>query len=163
MSDDTGPVEAGAEAPEPPVPPASPGQGQPAYALPYPPGYPAYAGGQPLPGMQQQRPRFADQVMGMRAVVATALACLIVGGFGGYALGRATGNGDSRMMRGPGMFQQRGAFPGTPQGNGYGSGGFAPRFDGTPQRRFGGTPSPGAVPGGPPSPTPSQGSGQSGN
>jgi hypothetical protein len=102
-----------------------------------------------MPGMvpqmsPQQRPRFADQVMGMRAVVATALACLIVGGLGGFALGRATGNGDNRMLRGPGMFQQRGAFPNSPRGgtgNGYGSGsgGLSPRFDGTPQRRFQGT------------------------
>jgi hypothetical protein len=94
--------------------------------------------------MPQQRPRFADQVMGMRAVVATALACLIVGGLGGFALGRATGNGDNRMLRGPGMFQQRGALPSTPRGtrngSGYGSGGLSPRFDGTPQRRLQGTP-----------------------
>jgi hypothetical protein len=79
--------------------------------MPAPAGYPAYA--VPAP-----RPRFADQVMGMRAVVATALACLIVGGLGGFALGRATGE-DHGRFGGPrgGFFQPRGTFPNGP-GNG---------------------------------------------
>ena len=70
------------------------------------------------PPAAHQRPRFADQVMGMRAVVATAIACLIVGGLGGFALGRATGD-DRGFGRGPHMFQ-RGMLPqdqhGFPQG-----------------------------------------------
>jgi hypothetical protein len=57
------------------------------------------------PPAAHQRPRFADQVMGMRAVVATAIACLIVGGLGGFALGRATGD-DRGFGRGPHMFQR---------------------------------------------------------
>jgi hypothetical protein len=106
MSDDeTRPIEP--EGPEAPVPPAPPAAAQPAYAMPLPAGYPAYA----VP----QRPRFADQVMGMRAVVATALACLIVGGLGGFVLGRATGEDHARFMGpGGGFFQQRGAFPDGP-------------------------------------------------
>jgi len=127
MSDDeTRPIE-----PDAPAPPASapqavagpdagtpqPGQAQTAYAMPLPAGYPAYAA--------QQRPRFADQVLGMRAVVATALACLIVGGLSGFVLGHATGGGnDDRFGNGPGFFQQGGGFPGGPnQQFGQGQGG----------------------------------------
>ncbi len=111
MSDDeTRPIEP--EAPLPPAqpeaqqgPPAgapAPTTGQPAYAMPIPPGYPAYAA--------QQRPRFADQVLGMRAVVAVALACLIIGGLSGWILGHAAGSDDGGFGRGPG-FLQRGSFP----------------------------------------------------
>jgi hypothetical protein len=124
MSDDeTRPVEP--EAPVPPQPVA--GQAEPAYAMPVPAGYPAYA----VP----QRPRFADQVMGMRAVVATSLACLIVGGVGGYALGHATGDDNHGFGgRGPGFFQQRGTFP-----NGQAPNGQPPGSrNGIPQQRFNG-------------------------
>ena len=91
--------------PDAPVPPA--------YAMPIPAGYPAYAA--------QQRPRFVDQVLGMRAVVAVALACLVIGGLSGFILGHAAAGDDSRFggfTRGPGFFQQRGAFPNGPDGNG---------------------------------------------
>jgi hypothetical protein len=113
MSDDeTGPIEPGA----PGLPTGAPTPAQPAYAMPFPPGFPA---GYPAYAAPQQRPRFADQVMGMRAVVATALVCLIVGGLGGFVLGRATGADDNRFgMRGPGFVQQRGAFPNGPGTNG---------------------------------------------
>ncbi|MGC4110723.1 MAG: hypothetical protein QM747_09925 [Nocardioides sp.] len=153
MSDQTGPIEpASADTAEAPAPPPS----QPAYAV------------QPA---AQQRPHFADTVMGMRSVVATAVLCVLVGGLGGFALGHTTGNDDHRMMmRGPGMFQ-RGPFPygpggfgsgpGSGSGNGSGSGsnGYDPRFNGTPQRRFDGTPP--ANPSAPTTPSPSQGSGKS--
>ena len=100
MSDDqTRPIDPEAPTPPPQPPPEAPQQ--PAYAMPLPPGYPAY--GAPL----QQRPRFADQVLGMRAVVAVALACLIIGGLSGWILGHAAGRDDGR---GPGFFQ-RGPFP----------------------------------------------------
>jgi hypothetical protein len=92
------------EAPAQPV-----GQAHPAYALhPQYAGYPAYAA--------PQRPRFADQVLGMRAVVATALACLVVGGLSGFVLGHAAARDDGRFGNGPGggFFQQGGGFPGGP-------------------------------------------------
>ena len=91
-------------------------QGQPAYAMPLPAGYPAY--GAP----QQQRPRFADQVIGMRAVIVVALVCLLVGGLAGAVLGRATGNNDRFGGPGGGFFQ-RGGFPGGPPNQGLGQGG----------------------------------------
>jgi hypothetical protein len=115
MSDDqTRPIEPEAPAPPPQAEAPSPGApdapetpqpqqyaaGQPAYAMPLPAGYPAYAA--------QQRPRFVDQVLGMRAVVAVALACLIVGGLSGWILGHAAGSDGGRF--GPG-FMQRGSFP----------------------------------------------------
>ena len=120
MSDDeTRPIEPDAPMP-PPAPTASPeasapdaSQAPPAYAMALPPGYPAYAA--------QQRPRFADQVMGMRAVVATALACLIIGGLSGWILGHAAGS-DSRFVRGPGFIQRdrvpqgQNGFPNGPNG-----------------------------------------------
>jgi uncharacterized membrane protein len=114
MSDDeTRPIEP--DAPVPPPGPEAPQQSeqavqqaqqqqsmpQPAYAAPWP-GYPAYAA--------QQRPRFADQVLGMRAVVAVALACLIIGGLSGWILGHAAASDNGRFGRGPG-FLQRGSFP----------------------------------------------------
>ncbi|HEY3530724.1 MAG TPA: hypothetical protein VGK78_16370 [Nocardioides sp.] len=113
MSDDeTRPIDPDAPVPPPATekPPAyaAPPQlgGQPAYAMPLPPGYPAYPA--------QQRPRFADQVMGMRGVVAVALACLIIGGLSGFILGRASGDGQDRLVRGPGF----GYFQGGPFQNG---------------------------------------------
>ena len=112
MSDDqTSPIEP--EAPAPPHGVAAPSQ--PAYAMPLPAGYPAYAAAQPQP-----RPRFADQVMGMRAVVAVALACLIIGGLSGFILGHAAGNDPGGFgMRGTGFPQHGGAFP---NGPGFGQG-----------------------------------------
>jgi hypothetical protein len=71
--------------------------------MPLPAGYPAYG----VPPAQQ-RPRFADQVLGMRAVVAVALACLIIGGLSGWILGHAAARDDGGFGRGPGIFQQRG-------------------------------------------------------
>jgi hypothetical protein len=121
MSDDeTRPIEPDAPTPPPASPtpsvagheeaPAQPaGQAQPAYAMqPQYAGYPVYAA--------QQRPRFADQVLGMRAVVATALACLIVGGLSGFVLGHAAAGDDGRFGNGPGggFFQQGGGFPDGP-------------------------------------------------
>jgi hypothetical protein len=123
MSDDeTRPIDP--EAPVPPTvepqPPASaaaqPGPQpatQPAYAMPLPAGYPAYAA--------PQRPRFADQVMGMRAVVAVALACLIIGGLSGFILGHAAGSEGGRSGRLPGS--QR-IFPNGQNGFPNGSNGF---------------------------------------
>jgi hypothetical protein len=103
MSDDeTRPID-----PEAPVAPTA--AETPAYAMPVPPpGYPAYAAA-------PERPRFADQVMGMRGVIAVALACLVIGGLSGFILGHAAGSDDGRFGRGP-MFLQRGAFPQSPYG-----------------------------------------------
>jgi hypothetical protein len=85
--------------PDSPEPPPYEGQ----YAAPAVPAYasqPSYA----------PRPRFADQVVGMRAVIAVALACLVLGGAGGAILGAATNGGDN------GGFGGRGGFPGPGQG-----------------------------------------------
>jgi hypothetical protein len=73
------------------------------------PAVPAYAAPPP--------PRFADQVMGMRGVIAVALAMLIIGGLSGFVLGERTNGGDDRFGHGAGPFQggQR-VFPGGPQG-----------------------------------------------
>jgi hypothetical protein len=128
MSDDeTRPIDPEAPAPppaagpQPPVDPAAHPAAQPAYAMPVPAGYPAYAA--------QQRPRFADQVMGMRAVVAVALACLIIGGLSGFILGHAAGSDGGRFGRGPGGFQQR-TFP-------DGQNGFPNGSNGIPNQPFG--------------------------
>jgi uncharacterized membrane protein len=116
--DESRPIEP--RAPSPPRPPegeappsgaSSPPAGQPAYATPLPAGYPAYAA--------SPRPRFVDQVLGMRAVVAVALACLIIGGLSGFILGRASAEDTGQLLRGPGGFaglDQRGAFPDGPHG-----------------------------------------------
>jgi hypothetical protein len=83
----------------PPVQPAPPsaGPGQPGYAAP--------------------APRFFDQVLRMRGVIAVALAMLIIGGLGGFVIGERTNGGDGRFGHGPGGFHggQR-VFPGGPQG-----------------------------------------------
>jgi hypothetical protein len=70
-------------------------------APPYaPPPVPAYAAAEP-----PSRPRFVDQVLGMRAVLAVALACVVLGGVGGAILGATTNGGDSGFGgRGPGGF-----------------------------------------------------------
>ena len=116
MSDDeTRPIEPGAPEPPPAATPApETSQAAPAYAMPLPAGYPAYG----VPPAQP-RPRFADQVLGMRAVVAVALACLIIGGLSGFILGHAAGQDGDRFGRAPaGFFQQR-TFP---EGPGLGNG-----------------------------------------
>jgi hypothetical protein len=117
--DDTRPIDPEAPAPPPPATEASQqpppygatyAAGQPPYAMPVPAGYPAYAA--------QQRPRFADQVMGMRAVVAVAIACLLIGGLSGAILGRASADNHEGFVRGPGDFTyfQRGPFVNPPNG-----------------------------------------------
>ena len=63
------------------------------------------------------KPRFLDQVLGMRAVIAVALAALIIGGLSGFLLGEHTGGGDDRFGRGgPGGFPGGQGFRGGPQG-----------------------------------------------
>lgn len=127
MSDDeTRPIE-----PDAPVPPPAtadteePQAAAPAYAMPLPAGYPAYG----VPPAQP-RPRFADQVLGMRAVVAVALACLIIGGLSGFILGHAAGSDDQRFGRSPGGFFQQRAFP-------NGQNGFPNGSNGNPNQQFG--------------------------
>jgi hypothetical protein len=114
MSDDeTRPIEPEQAPMAPPAaPPGFPAydgtETPPPYAMPLPSGaYPTYA----VP----QRPRFVDQVLGMRGVIAVALACLLIGGLSGWILGRASADGNDRFGPGPGSFQQRGAFPGPGQ------------------------------------------------
>jgi hypothetical protein len=104
-----------------------PTTGQPAFAMPVPPGYPAYAA--------QQRPRFVDQVLGMRAVVAVALACLIIGGLSGWILGHAAGSDGGGFGRGPGLWQQRGSFPEGQNGFGTPPNGPAQPFGQAPRTR----------------------------
>jgi hypothetical protein len=81
------------DAPDAPAPP------------PAQPVQPAYAGA--------PAPRFVDQVMSMRAVIAVALATLIIGGLGGFVLGERTNGGDGRFGHGgfPGGMRQGGTFP----------------------------------------------------
>lgn len=119
MSDDTAPVNdrsggpTGPEAPAPPpqAPAAEAPQPLPAYAMPLPAGYPAYAV-PPAP-----RPRFSDQVLGMRAVVAVALACLIIGGLSGWILGHAAARDGGWFGPGPGVQRSfPGQFPHGPNG-----------------------------------------------
>jgi hypothetical protein len=92
-----------------------------------PPSAPAYGGTTTLdPSLPtyvapplQARPRFVDQVLGMRAVVAVALASLIVGGLSGFVLGHATGGDGGRFGGRPGGFpnvQQQGTLPNAPNG-----------------------------------------------
>lgn len=113
MSDDeTRPIEPEAPAATPAAPPTAQPQeaaAPPAYAMPVPAGYPAYAA-------PQQRPRFVDQVLGMRAVIAVAIACLLIGGLSGAILGRASADNGDRFGNSPGGFFQRGTFPGGPNG-----------------------------------------------
>ena len=113
---------------DPDAPAAPAAAAPPAYAMPAPPpGHPAYAA--------PERPRFADQVLGMRAVVAVAVACLLIGGLSGYILGHAAGSEDEGYMRGPMMYQQRGGLP-------DGWSGFPSSPDGFPRQQA--TPSPNA-------------------
>jgi hypothetical protein len=70
---------------------------------------------QPAQPVYAAPPRFRDQVMNMRGVIAVALAMLIIGGLSGFVLGERTNGGDDRFGPGPGGFQggQR-VFPGGP-------------------------------------------------
>ncbi|MFZ2015971.1 MAG: hypothetical protein WAV00_19315 [Nocardioides sp.] len=76
--------------------PADTQAGYPAY-----PGYPGYPGYPPAP-----RPRFRDQVLGMRAVIAVALVALVIGGLGGALLGALAHHGGDDRFGGPGGFQR---------------------------------------------------------
>ena len=80
---------------EPPAPTSPPQPGPPAYD----------------PG---SRPGFVDRVLGLRAVIAVALAALIIGGLSGFLLGEHTNGGDDRFGRGPGGFPGGPAFRGGP-------------------------------------------------
>jgi hypothetical protein len=87
-------------------------------APPYvPPPVPAYAAYDHTPAHQPRTP-FWDRVLGLRAVVAVALACVVLGGAGGTVLGATTNGGDDRFggRGGPGGFPgQPGRFqPGQP-------------------------------------------------
>lgn len=80
-------------------------------APPYaPPPVPAYAASAQPPAVEP-RPSFWDRVLGMRAVIAVALACVVLGGVGGAVLGATTNGGDD----GFGGHGGPGAFPGGPQ------------------------------------------------
>lgn len=89
--------------------------GQP-YAL-YPAQNPGHVTGQTYgPNGSPARPRFSDLVLGLRGVIAVALASLIIGGFGGWVLGSTTddsGNGRGGLggFGGPGGQFQRGNLP----------------------------------------------------
>jgi hypothetical protein len=92
------------EAPAPP--PAQPVRQAPAG---HDPGAPSYAA--------PPQPRFVDRVLGMRAVIAVALAALIIGGLSGFLLGEHTTSGDDRFGRGgPGGFPGGQGLGGGPQG-----------------------------------------------
>ena len=81
----------------------------PAPVLPAEPARPAYAA-----PVQQS---FFDQVLGMRAVIAVALAALIIGGLSGFILGEHTNGGDDRFGHGgPGGFPGGQSFRGPQQG-----------------------------------------------
>jgi len=73
------------------------------------------------PHAYQPRPRFVDQVVGMRGVIAVALACVVFGGVGGAVLGATTNGGNDG-------FGGRGGFPGGRPG------GFQPGRQGQFQR-----------------------------
>jgi hypothetical protein len=82
---------------------------------------PAQPGIQPgaQPTYAAPAPRFRDQVMNLRGVIAVALAMLVIGGLSGFVLGERTNDGDGRFGPGPAGFQggfqggQR-VFPGGP-------------------------------------------------
>jgi hypothetical protein len=95
--------------PEPEAAPTAP-----PYAPPPVPAYAAYD----QPPDRQSRPRFWDRVVGMRGVIAVALACVVLGGVGGTVLGATTNGGDDRFggHGGPGAFP--GGGPGQP-GQGF--------------------------------------------
>jgi hypothetical protein len=82
---------------------------------------------QPAPPSAAPAPRFFDQALGMRGVIAVALAMLIIGGLGGFVVGERTNGGD-RFGHGPGGFQggRHGFIPGGPQGGPGQQGPFNP-------------------------------------
>jgi hypothetical protein len=101
-SDHTSTLDPQAAAPTP-AQPASP------TAATHDPAHPAYAA--------MHQPRFVDRVLGMRAVIAVALAALIIGGLSGFLLGEHTNGGDDRFGHGgPGGFPGGQGFRGGPQG-----------------------------------------------
>lgn len=91
--------------PQAPAQPAQPAQPTPGT---YDPAHPAYAA--------MHQPRFVDRVLGMRAVIAVALAALIIGGLSGFLLGEHTTGGDDRFGRGGPGFPGGQGFRGGPQG-----------------------------------------------
>ena len=107
------------------------------------------------------RTRLRDLVFGLRSLVAVAIAGVIVGGLGGFAIHAATDGHDERM----GRFGPREGFGGGP-GGGFqqGPGGFPQGPGGGFQQGPDGQPGPGQMPGQmgpgpqgqPPSPAPSQ-------
>jgi hypothetical protein len=107
------PVQPDPDAPTPP--PVSPYATQVADRPPYDGSY-GQQHAQPYPQPYDQsgapvRPRLRDIVLGLRGVIAVAIASLIVGGLGGWALGASTtNNGNDRGGFGPGQFQ-RGNLP----------------------------------------------------
>jgi hypothetical protein len=87
-------------------------------APPYaPPPVPAYAA-QDQPPATEPRPRFRDRVLGMRGVIAVALASVVLGGVGGTVLGATTHGDDWFGHGGPGAFPAGG--PGRPGQSGQG-------------------------------------------
>lgn len=88
----------------------------------------------------EQKVRFRDRVIGMRGVAAVALASLILGGAGGFALGAVSNGADGSTgpggRGGPGGNFQQGQFPGGQQGQfpggQQGGPGGAPPADGRP-------------------------------
>jgi hypothetical protein len=81
-------------------------------APPYvPPPLPPYAA-HDQPSAREPRTPFRDRVIGLRAVIAVALACVVLGGVGGTVLGATTNGGDDR-------FGGPGAFPGGGPGQGF--------------------------------------------
>ncbi len=82
--------------PESPLPPPRPHHDEAAT--------PSYAAAPPT--------RFVDRVLGMRAVLAVALAGVVIGGLGGVVLGATTNGSDGGSRGGPGGFPggQRGGF-----------------------------------------------------
>ena len=87
-----------------------------------------------------ERPRLRDLVFGLRSLVAVAVAGVVVGGVGGYALSAATDDDSGRMGRfGPGP-----GFRGGPDGGA--PGGFQGGFQGGPGQQLPGQ-GPGQLPG----------------
>lgn len=92
-------------------------------AQPTSPVEPAYTG--------PAQPRFVDRVLGMRAVIAVALASLIIGGLSGFLLGEHTNGGDDGFGRGgpggfPGGQGLRGGPPAQPGQQQFGQGPATP-------------------------------------
>jgi len=108
--DETRPLGTRTIDPEPAAPPTTEWPPVPPYAGRPGPGHPGYAGQPGYPAAQ--RPRFSDQVLGMRAVLGVALAALVLGGLGGFLLGALTTGSDGDRFGGPGGFGRQGFGPG---------------------------------------------------